>query len=86
MRARQKWSRVSKSVHLSIFITTHLLHFFVIPTFFQALETKTSYINQKQISGLTLHLHGRKKVMVDFFMKPFEARPQDKSTTHIKTD
>ena len=39
-----------------LFITSHLLHVIVMPTFFQALDTKITQLNQKKISGLARHL------------------------------
>lgn len=39
-----------------IFITLHLLHITVMPAFSQALDWKTTQLNQKDISVLVLHL------------------------------
>ena len=53
---------VSVKHHVYLLTTnskSHPLHVFVMPTFFQALDTKTTQLNPKQISGLissTLHL------------------------------
>ena len=45
--------------HLSFtsynFIASHILHVIVMSTFFQALNRKTTQLNQKQISGLAFH-------------------------------
>ena len=45
-----------RMTYIHIHYITHLLRVIVTPTFFQALDRKTTQLSQKQISGLAVHL------------------------------
>ena len=52
----KKKSETRMTTSVLIFIMSHLLHIIVMPTVFEAQNTKATQLNQKQISGLALHL------------------------------